>query len=273
MLLSYLPRGLRIITLATWTVALSGGVVGSHVASAQERTPQAPEANILPCGPDNTSTAIWRMVTLPAVAEEREIEVGGSILSTAQAGIAEAGLKIIAEATAQGKRAGANYTITIPATELPVPSGYNNILHPVRGASFRYEREKGERHGLSKPDISIYVDPANEGVLRAKVKFGLSSQDIEVPGARFSVSRCLKMNTKGFRREILYSGGNKGSLQLQYREYMNDYARPAFSQELSYDLAAGKDIGFKGARIRVLNISNVGLRYMVLKPLPDASGK
>ena len=161
-------------------------------------------------------------MTLPEVGEEHEIEVGGSVLTTAQSGIAEAGLRITAEATAEGKRAGGDYVITIPPIELPSPTGFGNLLHPVRSATFRYAREKGERRGLSKPDISVYIDPADEGALRGKVKFGLSSQDVAFPNARFTVDHCLKTNSKGFRREILYSGGGKGNVQLQYREYMND---------------------------------------------------
>lgn len=73
----------------------------------------------------------------------------------------------------------------------------------------------------------------------------------------------------GLRREILYSGGAKRTITLQYREYVNNLARPAFSQELSYDLTDGNEIGFKGARIRVLKVSNTGVRYVVLRQMTD----
>jgi hypothetical protein len=259
------------IGLIACVSAAGGASTASTTPSAQAGAANAAAADLPACAADNTSAATWRVVTLPEVGQEHEIEVGGSVLTTARSGIAEAGLRITAEATAEGKRAGGDYVITIPPIELPSPTGYGNLLHPVRSATFRYAREKGERRGLSKPDISVYVDPANERALRGKVKFGLSSQDVAFPNARFTVDRCLKTNSKGFRREILYSGGSKGNIQLQYREYMNDFARPAFSQELSYDLANGTEIGFKGARIRVLSISNVGLRYVIVKALPDTA--
>lgn len=257
--------------LIACVVAVGGSSVTSTTASAQAGAVNSARADLPVCAADNTSAATWRVVTLPKVGEEREIEVGASVLATARSGVAEAGLRITAEATAGGKRGGGDYVITILPIELPSPTGFGNLLHPVPSATFRYAREKGERHGLSKPDISVYIDPANEGALRGKVKFGLSSQDVAFPNARFTVDHCLKTNSKGFRREILYSGGGKGSVQLQYREYMNDLARPAFSQELSYDLSDGTEIGFKGARIRILNISNVGLRYVIVRPLSDTA--
>jgi hypothetical protein len=36
---------------------------------------------------------------------------------------------------------------------------------------------------------------------------------------------------------------------------------------LTYDLAAGDEIGFRGARIKVLKATNVSITYVVTKPL------
>jgi hypothetical protein len=44
-------------------------------------------------------------------------------------------------------------------------------------------------------------------------------------------------------------------------------ARPAFSQELKYDLAQGTAIGYKGARFEVIRANNTGISYKVLKSL------
>jgi hypothetical protein len=73
-----------------------------------------------------------------------------------------------------------------------------------------------------------------------------------------------------FRREILFSGAAAGVLRMVYREFANDLARPAFTQELTYDLPAGNaplDISIKGARIQITEASNSGLTYRVLSPL------
>jgi hypothetical protein len=76
----------------------------------------------------------------------------------------------------------------------------------------------------------------------------------------------------GFRVQLLYSGVSKGTVALSYREFMRDLARPAFSQELTYDLADGDEIGFRGARLKVLKATNVSIKYIVIKPLAKPAG-
>ena len=48
---------------------------------------------------------------------------------------------------------------------------------------------------------------------------------------------------------------------------MGDLARPAFSQELRYDLKDGDEIGYKGARFKVIKANNVSIKYKVTKHL------
>jgi hypothetical protein len=60
---------------------------------------------------------------------------------------------------------------------------------------------------------------------------------------------------------------NRGAGYL-YREYARDTARPAFSQEVEYDLSEGNVIGFKGARVEVLEATNFFTRYKVLVHFP-----
>ena len=74
-------------------------------------------------------------------------------------------------------------------------------------------------------------------------------------------------DASGFRRELIYGGVSQGTVSLSYREFINDMARPAFSQDLRYDLGAGSEIGFRGARIEIIQAGNVSVKYRVLKPL------
>lgn len=46
---------------------------------------------------------------------------------------------------------------------------------------------------------------------------------------------------------------------------MNDMARPAFYQDLSYDLIESKIIGFKGTQIEIIEATNSEIKYMVVK--------
>lgn len=63
--------------------------------------------------------------------------------------------------------------------------------------------------------------------------------------------------------EIVYSGTSKDTFNLLYREYTpNDMARPAFTQNLTYDRGS-PSIRFRDLRIRILNASNESLSYVV----------
>ena len=68
-----------------------------------------------------------------------------------------------------------------------------------------------------------------------------------------------------FKRELVYSGISQKTISILYREFINDMARPAFSQELKYDLSQGEAIGFKGARFQVIKANNIEIGYKVLK--------
>ncbi len=66
------------------------------------------------------------------------------------------------------------------------------------------------------------------------------------------------------KKELLYNGRSGTTLRLSYREFVKDMARPAFTQELTYDLRDDRVIGFRGARIEVMDANNTTVRYRVL---------
>lgn len=70
-----------------------------------------------------------------------------------------------------------------------------------------------------------------------------------------------------YHKEIVYQGAASGVLRLLYREYVDDLAREAFSQELTYDYNPDDpeplEIAVKGARITVLSAGNSGIKYKV----------
>ncbi|MBP92643.1 MAG: hypothetical protein CMC55_00830 [Flavobacteriaceae bacterium] len=67
-----------------------------------------------------------------------------------------------------------------------------------------------------------------------------------------------------FKQEFIFNGRVGNALKFIYREYVNDYARPAFRQDLQYDLSESKTIGFRGLRIQIINASNTKIEYKVL---------
>lgn len=66
-----------------------------------------------------------------------------------------------------------------------------------------------------------------------------------------------------FRQELIYLGRSGDELSFKYREYSGSLARPAFSADLKYDLSESQTIGYRGARIKIIEAGNQLLKYRV----------
>lgn len=85
----------------------------------------------------------------------------------------------------------------------------------------------------------------------------------------FSSGGALTSAMGGFRYELLYQGISGNVVSLLYREYIDDLARPAFQQDLSYTLATegATEVSFRSTRIRILSADNNKIRYELLSGL------
>ena len=72
------------------------------------------------------------------------------------------------------------------------------------------------------------------------------------------------IGNNNFQQSLIYSGRIGNSIKIGYREFSGNYARPAYSNEVQYDLDQSDVITYKGARIRVIQADNEGIRYIVL---------
>ena len=68
-----------------------------------------------------------------------------------------------------------------------------------------------------------------------------------------------------FRQELIYSGRVGDTVKFLYRELKDGYLRAPFTQEVTYDLKESNVIGFKGARMKVIEATNTKIRYQVTK--------
>ena len=66
----------------------------------------------------------------------------------------------------------------------------------------------------------------------------------------------------------LYQGVSKGTIKLSVREFLDDMARPAFTQDIPYDLEVDGTavVVFQGLRIMVLKATGTSIQYIVEKP-------
>lgn len=73
-----------------------------------------------------------------------------------------------------------------------------------------------------------------------------------------------------FQQTLIYSGMIGDKLNIGYREFSNSLARPAFNNDVEYDLGASNVIGYKGAQIEVVEATNEFIRYRVVRNFNDA---
>ena len=73
-----------------------------------------------------------------------------------------------------------------------------------------------------------------------------------------------------FERQLIYGGAAGTVVKFTYREFGNDMARAAFTQELQYDLATSKEIAFKDWLLEVVDYSNRGVTAKVTGAAPAA---
>lgn len=72
-------------------------------------------------------------------------------------------------------------------------------------------------------------------------------------------------NSYRMQRTLIYSGRIGNRVKLGYREFINGFARDAFSNEAEYDINESKQIGYKKALIEVIDASNTQITYKVLR--------
>ena len=70
-----------------------------------------------------------------------------------------------------------------------------------------------------------------------------------------------------FKYVALYQGKSANKIKISFREFKDDMARPAFTQDIEYQLSPNgtTTIGFKGLRINVIKATNVDITYSVVK--------
>ena len=70
-----------------------------------------------------------------------------------------------------------------------------------------------------------------------------------------------------FKQELIYNGKSNNVVKISYREFVNDLARPSFTQEIVYDLTESNIIGFKGMTIEVIEATNTSIKYKIKAPM------
>lgn len=86
----------------------------------------------------------------------------------------------------------------------------------------------------------------------------------------YTKSSTLSSNQDSFQQTLIYNGRIGDKINIGYREFSNSLARPAFNNEVEYDLSASKQISYKGASLEVLNAGNNSITYRLISNFPDS---
>ena len=110
-------------------------------------------------------------------------------------------------------------------------------------------------------DAAVFFHRNEEYALDHPVPYSVAAKDAR------------KVEHDSFQVDVLYQGMSKGEVKISYRESSGGVARPAFTQDVSYELEADGTaiIGFKGMRLKVLRASGQSLEYVLEKPIPSAA--
>lgn len=69
---------------------------------------------------------------------------------------------------------------------------------------------------------------------------------------------------ENFTQEFIYNGRIGDYLKFIYREFSGSIARPAFTQEVQYDVSIQHIVGFKSLRLEVIEASNTEISYRLI---------
>lgn len=167
-----------------------------------------------------------------------------------------------------GYRIQSNFSVGLGLGRIAVSDGDFVAKADVEGELVYCTEKAAYIDPLTGPfKTACFVDRNNDGRFdKVKAAPGVIWFEKDVaPPLPFEKSEQIAPRGDSFKYELLYQGTSNNSLKLSYREYLNDFARPAFFQDVTYDLKTRPTtITFRTVRIEVMEADNNQLVYRVL---------
>ncbi|WP_280539986.1 hypothetical protein [Chromohalobacter sp. 11-W] len=121
------------------------------------------------------------------------------------------------------------------------------------------------RNPLADPVQALAVAKEDDAQVCVISTFGASN----CYNANYDKTSRLSVSDDGFKQTLIYNGRVGDRINIGYREFSNNSARPAFNNEVEYDLSSSHRIGYKGASIEVLEAGNNSITYRLISNFPD----
>jgi hypothetical protein len=200
----------------------------------------------------------------PSVGEVRTVEVGESLVGKDKQTTIPA-IDIEQAIEHPTENIGTKFTITI------LPGRYVESGKDAFGKYYEAKAGKFLANGValaSKFKAGVYVsDSDSKNTEFYAVSEGGNPLSYPKNAIPFTKSIHQTRDELSFKKELVYTGISQNVVTILYREFKDDMARPAFSQDLKYDLSESKIVGYRGARFEIIKATNQGLTYKTLKQL------
>lgn len=156
------------------------------------------------------------------------------------------------------------------------------VLQPIDGAMYNipaktyaqlgfdssqdfYEASGVTKNPFADPFNALSVDHNQDSQICVVTVFGVES----CYSGQFERQEVISESSNSFQQTLIYSGRVGDKINIGYREFSSSVARPAFNNEVEYDLGESSTIGYKGALIEVIEANNNRIEYKLLRNFPD----
>jgi hypothetical protein len=164
-----------------------------------------------------------------------------------------------------GRRDGGD-RVTVPAGEYRALETYGqHVRLPVPRAEVT--SRKGERYTAPRVWFVVERTTAKVFLMWDRSETSRDERRIELFAPTVAIQYCTSPAVGGFSAQIDFSGVAGSVITLTYKEFSSGWSRPAFTQDITYDLAQGSEISFRGARFEIIKATNTEITYRLLKTL------
>jgi len=214
-----------------------------------------------------TYTAVYQSPTIidfPAIGEINTVEVGDSLVRKEKKTITPS-IDVEQATEYNEENIGKKFTMTV------LPSRYLESGKDTFGKFYKANNGKILVDGQPFPaslSTGIYIPDLDQKKTEIWIRNpNLTLINYDAVGIPFTKSVHESWDELSFKKELVYTGISQNVVSIMYREYKDDMARPAFSQDLKYDLSESKIVGYRGSRFEIIKATNQGLTYKTLKQL------
>ncbi len=146
-------------------------------------------------------------------------------------------------------------------------SGYYTKVGNDQASDFFLPENSAEgghvtRSALADPFEAIQIMKEGNTICGVSVLGGKVCESDNLP---FTKTTRPSLEADGFQQTLIYSGKIGDKINVGYREFTNSHARPAFNNDVEYDLSDSNVIGYKGAELEIIDATNRDITFKLIR--------